>query len=55
MLEHEAKRRGVQIHTLLKPEFYEPILKRYAFQELDDIYGRGGLRRHGLVVRSSAV
>jgi guanosine-3',5'-bis(diphosphate) 3'-pyrophosphohydrolase len=42
MLEHEAKRRGVQIHTLLKPEFYEPILRRYAFQELDDIYGAVG-------------
>jgi GTP pyrophosphokinase len=42
MLEHEAKRRGVQIHTILKPEFYEPILKRYAFQELDDIYGAVG-------------
>jgi GTP diphosphokinase / guanosine-3',5'-bis(diphosphate) 3'-diphosphatase len=42
MLEHEAKRRGVQIHTLLKPEFYDPILKRYAFQELDDIYGAVG-------------
>ena len=42
MLEHEAKRRGVQIHLLLKPEYYDPILKRYAFQELDDIYGAVG-------------
>ena len=42
MIEREAKRRGVQIHTILKPEYYEPLLKRYAFQELDDIYGAVG-------------
>ncbi len=28
MLEHEAKRRGVKLGELTKPEFYEPILKR---------------------------
>ncbi len=42
MLEKEAKRRGVALPTLTKPDFYEPILKRYAFQELDDIYGAVG-------------
>ncbi len=42
MLEHEAKRRGVSLPALTKPEYYEPILKRYAFQELDDIYGAVG-------------
>ena len=42
MLEHEAKRRGVTFSALNKPEYYEPILKRYAFQEMDDIYGAVG-------------
>ncbi|MEG0268883.1 MAG: ACT domain-containing protein, partial [Clostridia bacterium] len=42
MLEKEAKRRGVTLPALTKPEFYEGILKRYAFAELDDIYGAVG-------------
>ena len=42
IMEHEAKRRGVQLPSLLKPEYYEPILKRYAFAELEDIYGAVG-------------
>lgn len=42
MLEKEAKRRGVQLPSLTKAEYFEPILKRYAFQELDDIYGAVG-------------
>lgn len=42
MLEKEAKRRGAALPALTKPEFYDPILKRYAFQELDDIYGAVG-------------
>ncbi len=42
ILEHEAKRRGVALPSIMKPEYYEPILKRYAFQELDDIYGAVG-------------
>ncbi len=42
MLEKEAKRRGVALPSLTKPEYYETILKRYAFSELDDIYGAVG-------------
>jgi len=42
MLEHEAKRRGVALSSIMKQEYYDPILKRYAFQELDDIYGAVG-------------
>ncbi|MEA5015841.1 MAG: bifunctional (p)ppGpp synthetase/guanosine-3',5'-bis(diphosphate) 3'-pyrophosphohydrolase [Candidatus Limiplasma sp.] len=42
MLEKEAKRRGTTLPALTKSEFYDPILKRYAFQELDDIYGAVG-------------
>ena len=42
MLEKEARRRGVDWYSLTKPEYYEGILKRYAFSELDDIYGAVG-------------
>ena len=42
MLEHEAKRRGVKLGEYTKPEYYEPILKKYMFQDLDDIYGAIG-------------
>lgn len=42
MLEHEAKRRGVKLGELTKPEFYEPLLKKYAFPDFDAIYGAVG-------------
>ena len=42
MVEKEAKRRGVLLSSLTKPEYCEPLLKRYAFAELDDIYGAVG-------------
>ncbi len=42
MLEHEAKRRGVDLYALTKPEYYDGLLKRYAFSELNDIYGAVG-------------
>ncbi len=42
MLEHEAKRRGVKLGELTKPEYYEPLLKKYAFPDLDAIYGAVG-------------
>lgn len=42
MLEHEAKRRGVKLGDYTKPELYEPLLKKYMFTELDDIYGAIG-------------
>ena len=42
MLEHEAKRRGVKLPDYTKPEYYEPLLKKYMFQELDDLYGAIG-------------
>ena len=42
MLEHEAKRRGVKLSDYTKPEYYEPLLKKYMFQDLDDLYGAIG-------------
>ncbi len=41
-LEREAHRRGVRLGELTKPEYYEPILKKYMFQDLDDLYGAIG-------------
>ncbi|MHC1785909.1 MAG: bifunctional (p)ppGpp synthetase/guanosine-3',5'-bis(diphosphate) 3'-pyrophosphohydrolase [Christensenellales bacterium] len=41
-LEKEAKRRGVKLGDLQKPEYIEPILRKYALQELDALYGAVG-------------
>ncbi len=42
MVEKEAKRRGVALSSITKPEYYEGILKKYGFFELEDIYGAVG-------------
>ena len=42
MVDRECKRRGVQMSDLLKQEYYESILRKYGFQELDDIFGAVG-------------
>ena len=42
MIEHEARHRSVSPGDLIQPENYEPILRKYGFQELDDIYGAVG-------------
>ncbi len=42
MLEKEAKRRGVKLGELTKPELLEPLLKRYAFNDLENLYGAVG-------------
>lgn len=47
MLEREAQRNAIQLSTLLKPEFIDPILKKHSFLDLDDIYsaiGFGAMR-----------
>ncbi len=42
MLEHEAKRRGVKLSDYTKSEYYEPLLRKYMFQDLEDLYGAIG-------------
>ena len=42
MLEREAKRRGVKLGELTKPEYLEPILKKYTFTDLESLYGAVG-------------
>ncbi|MBQ8537458.1 MAG: bifunctional (p)ppGpp synthetase/guanosine-3',5'-bis(diphosphate) 3'-pyrophosphohydrolase, partial [Clostridia bacterium] len=54
MVEREAKRRGAVLSNLLKPEYYDGMLKKYGFQELDDIFsavGYGGLASIYVVTR----
>lgn len=46
MLERESKRRGIKLGELTKPEYLEPILRKYAFQDLESLYaavGFGGI------------
>ena len=42
MVDRECKHRGVQMSDLLKPEYYDGMLRKYGFQELDDIFGAVG-------------
>ena len=42
MVERECRRRGVAMSDLLKPEYYDGMLKKYGFQALDDIFGSVG-------------
>ena len=42
MIEKECIRRGVRMSDIVKPEYYEPILKRTGFTDFDDICGAVG-------------
>ena len=46
MIEHECSRRGVRPGDVIKPEYYDSMLKKYGFSEFDDIccaVGYGGM------------
>ena len=42
MIEKECVRRGARMSDLVKPELYDPLLKKYGFTEFDDICGSVG-------------
>lgn len=42
MFEKEIKRRGELVQNIAKPEYFEKLLKRYSFKDLNDIYGAVG-------------
>ncbi len=42
MLEKEAKRRGAKLGELTKAEYLEPLLKKYAFSDLETLFGAVG-------------
>ncbi len=54
MLEKELKRQGLGGLGLLKPDYLEPLVKRYGFKNLDDLYsgiGFGGMPVNKVVSR----
>ena len=54
MLEHEAKRVGLTLSQLTKPEYLESIFRRYSLHSLDDVYvtvGFGGLSSSQIINR----
>ena len=42
VLAKECARRGVHMSDIVKPEYYDGMLKKYGFQEFDDICGSVG-------------
>ena len=42
MIEREIRRRGFQPSDLMKPEYFEPILRKYGFTDPEDIFGAVG-------------
>ncbi len=54
MMEKECRRRGMNPADLIKPEFYEPIMRKYGFTSVEDIYasvGYGGMTALSVVGR----
>ena len=54
MLEYEAKRQGGSLSALLKTEYCEPILRKFSFADMSDLYaaiGCGGITAAHVVTR----
>ena len=54
MLDLEAKRQGAVLGALIKPEYMEPILRKFSFADIDDLYaavGCGGITSAQVVTR----
>lgn len=54
MLEAEAKRQSSNISALMKPEYAEPMLRKFSFADLNDLYaavGCGGITAAHVVTR----
>ncbi|MED9820619.1 MAG: bifunctional (p)ppGpp synthetase/guanosine-3',5'-bis(diphosphate) 3'-pyrophosphohydrolase [Christensenellales bacterium] len=54
MLEAEAKRQSSSLPVLMKPEYAEPMLRKFSFADLDDLYaavGCGGLTAAHVITR----
>ncbi len=54
MLEYEAKRQSANLSALMKAEYAEPILRKFSFADLDDLYaavGCGGITATHVVTR----
>ncbi len=42
IIEKECSRRGVRMSDLVKPDYYEPLLRKYGFLDFEDICGAVG-------------
>ena len=42
MIDKECTRRGVRMSDLVKPEYYDPLLRKYGFIDFDDVCGSVG-------------
>ncbi len=42
IIEKECSRRGVRMSDIVKPEYYEPLLRKYGFLDFEDICGAVG-------------
>lgn len=42
MIERECTHRGYHVSDLIKPEYYDNLLQKYGFTDMDDIYGAVG-------------
>lgn len=54
MLEYEAKRQSSSLSALIKAEYLEPILRKYSFADVDDLYaavGCGGITSVHIITR----
>ena len=54
MIEYEAKRQTVNLPSLLKQEYLEPILRKFSFADISDLYaavGCGGITAAHVVTR----
>ena len=54
MLDYEAKRQAVSLPSLLKTEYVDPVLRKFSFADLDDLYaavGCGGIAAQQVVTR----
>jgi len=54
MLDAEAKRQGSSLSALMKSEYAEPILRKFSFADLDDLYaavGCGGITAAHVITR----
>ena len=54
MLDAEAKRQGHHLSTLQKTEYLEPILRKFSFADLEDLYaavGSGGITSNQVITR----
>ena len=54
MLDAEAKRQSSSLSALMKPEYAEPMLRKFSFADLDDLYaavGCGGITAAHVITR----